>query len=111
MGAWFMNVDGYTESLDNLIVALCRDFSRREDSVARGTCSARTAMEYRYLNYGMLRAANEVAGEKLGCAYIYEIGEKIGYAYSSIEDVSEGTYKQIKKEVKLNIARKMHLLD
>ena len=106
-----MNDGAYGETLDNLIVAICRDYTRRENAITDKCCSARTAMEYRYLNSSVLRAAIEVAGESDGRMYIYEIGEKIGYAYSSVEDVSEGTYKQIKKEVKRNIARKLHLFD
>ena len=102
---------GYGDTLDNLIVAICRDYPRRKDAVIENRCSARCAMEYRYLNSGILRAAIEVAGETDGETYIYEIGEKIGYAYSRIDNVSESTYKKIKKEVKLNIARKLHFLD
>jgi len=111
MGTGNVGHVAYSETLDNLIVAICKDYSRRERAISENLCSARCAMEYRYLNSGILNAAMEVAGEVNGRLYIYEIGEKIGYAYSSVEDVSEGTYKQIKKEVKHNIARKLHLLD
>ena len=40
-----------------------------------------------------------------------EIGEKIGYAYSSVEDVSEVTYKINKRKVKEGIARRLYLAE
>ncbi len=106
----YLTCNQYTDTLDTLIVALCRDFGRREDAVLRGSCSKRTAMEYKYINHRLLDAANEIAGRD-GCIYINEIGKRLGYAYTAIEYISESSYKKIKKEVKINIAKKLHLID
>ena len=104
------NISGYDDTLDGVIVALCRDFERRETAVGDGKCSTRTSMEYKYINSRLLGAAMEIVGEDAR-AYIHEIGERVGYAYSAIDQISESTYKQAKKEVKLNIAKKLHMMD
>ena len=67
-------------------------------------------MEYEYINRRIADATREIVGEEF-LNYIHEIGERIGYAYSKVEDISDTEYKVKKKRVKLNIARKMHLLD
>ena len=67
-------------------------------------------MEYEYINRRLREAAGEVVGVDYRI-YINEIGDKIGYAYSRVDGISETEYKERKKEVKLSIARKLHLLD
>lgn len=113
MGTWSLEYRqiGYTSSLDDLVRALCRDFERRRDAIREGSVGKRTYMEYAYINGKMLDAACELAGEREAEIYIREIGEKIGYAYSEIPCASEVLYKKRKLEIKLNIARKLHLLD
>ena len=102
--------DSYTDTLDGVVVALCRDFKRREDAVEKKLCSRRTAMEYEYINARVYDAAREIAG-KYALDYIYEIGERVGYAYSKVDGSSESTYKIMKKEIKKNIAKKLHMID
>lgn len=102
---------GYTESLDSLIVSLCLDFGRREEAVANGRCKSRTAMEYKYINNRISEAAIEIVGEKYGRAFIDEIGSKTGFAYSAVDCLSERIYKLRKLEIKMNIAKKLHLVD
>lgn len=104
-------VDGYCESLDGVIVALCSDYPRRAEALAAGTGERLTLMEYKYLNYKMAEGAAEIVGERFAIPYITEIGRRIGYASSVADCISETTYKLKKLEVKLNIARKLHLLD
>ncbi len=113
MGTVHLNApkEKYTDSLDAVIVALCRDYKRREDAIASDSFSKRTKMEYKYINYRLKEAADEIAGGHRGEAFINEIGKKLGYAYSNIEYISETTYKQIKRDIKLNMAKKMHLID
>ncbi len=110
MGTGYLESVNYSATLDGLIIAMCKDYARRERALMTKSCSPRTMMEYKYLNIRLHEAAQEVAGEHAS-AYINEIGEKIGYAYSKAGAVSESTYKMRKKEVKLNIARKLHLID
>ena len=43
--------------------------------------------------------------------YIRERGDGRGYARSAVIDVSESSYKRLKREVKINIAKKLHLMD
>ncbi len=101
------NIKGYSESLDSLVIALCRDFERRQGR----TDNRRVAMEHKYINTKMLEAAGEVIGGRYAEIMIREIGERIGYAASQIEDISESTYKRKKGEVKLAIARKLYLTE
>ena len=110
MGARYVE-NGYTDTLDGIIIALCRDYCSRRDKGVFDGYSRRTRMEYEYIDSILLRAAGEVAGESDAERIIAEIGERVGYAYSAIDGVSESTYKIMKKEVKLNIARKLHMLD
>lgn len=98
-------------SLDELVVSLCRDFKRREHSVKTGGITGRTVMEYKYINHKILEGAYEAAGEELARAFIDEIGERTGFAYSKTDCLSESTYKLMKQAVKLNIAKKLHLTD
>lgn len=110
MGVRYLE-NGYTDTLDGIIVALCRDYcSRRERGVFDGY-SRRTRMEYEYIDSILRRAAEEIAGESDAEKIIAEIGERVGYAYSMIDGVSESTYKIMKKEVKINIAKRLHMLD
>ena len=102
--------DGYTDSLDGVIVALCKDYSRRKESQSAAQYSKRTLMEYDYIDSILERATAEIVGVTDAQAMIGEIGDRIGYAYSSIEDMSESTYKNMKREVKMNIAKKLHML-
>ena len=102
--------NGYTDTLDGVIVALCKDFDRRADTVKEGRCSRRTAMEYEYINRRLLDAVRELAGDD-ALIYIREIGGRLGFAYSDIDGASESTYKKLKKEIKLNIAKKLHMID
>ena len=102
---------GYTDTLDFLVVALCRDYARREGSVNEKRCTPRTEMEYRYINYRIIEATEEIVGVKYARLFIDEIGNKVGYAYSSVDCMSECMYKIKKKEVKVNIAKSLHLLD
>ena len=100
----------YSDTLNMLVVAHCLDFFRRKAEIEAGGCAKRTRMEYVYLNKMITEAAQAIVGEDHEI-YIREIGEGIGYAKSALSDVSEGTYKRRKKEVKISIARKLHLLD
>ena len=111
MGIGRISYPGYRDTLDMLIVAFCRDYFARQEVLRGGSSySRRTRMEYEYVN----RRIREAAIEIVGCesdVYIYEIAEKIGYAYSKVQGICEVTYKRKKREVKLNIARKLHLID
>ena len=99
------------KSIDLLITALCYDFPRRERAIKSGLASRRTLTEFRYLNFKILEAVGEVVEEQYVRIYINEIGENIGYANTKLEMLSEVAYKQRKKEVKENIAKKLHLED
>ena len=99
------------EGLDNLIKALCCDFSRRKKVIESGLSSKRTLTELRYLNLKIFDAAAEIAGDEFAAVYIEEIGREIGYAKSEAFCVSELTYKRYKSLIKENIAKKLHLSD
>ena len=102
---------GYTESLNDVIIALCYDYKRREESIAERCASGRTLIEYKYYNYKILEAATEVIGERYARDIIREIGDGVGYAKSQISCMSESTYKKLKLDVKISVAQKLHLLD
>lgn len=110
MGAQHVMDKGYSETLDSLIIAFCRDYGTRARAIEERSCKRRTLMEYEYINRRLRDAASEIVGYESEL-YIDEIGKKIGYAYSGVCGISETEYKVKKKEVKLNIAKKLHLLD
>lgn len=110
MGIGYLNTMDYRDTLDRLVIAFCHDYSARKESIRQGTCNKRTRMEYEYINDRIENAAREIVGSYYEI-YINEIGNCIGYANSLIDNVCENLYKKIKKEVKINIARKLHLID
>lgn len=99
------------ESADALAAALCADYFRRERVIREGGAPLRVRMEYEYLNRKIYTAARELC-EKAEDALVYieEIGAKRGYAKSRFT-VSEKTYKVKKREVKLNILRRLYLFE
>ena len=110
MGAGELTDIGYTVAVDVLVVAFCRSYYARSHAIKTGKYKKRTLMEYEYMNSRISDAAREIAGDDFE-TYINEIGLCKGYAKSEVEYVSEYEYKRTKKEVKVNIARKMHLID
>lgn len=100
-----------SDSLDLVVTALCADYERRSSAIRERTVSHRTEMEYRYLNFKVYNAAAEIVGEIYAPEMIKEIGLRRGYAKSSLEHYSEKTYKVKKAQIKMNIAKKLHLID
>ncbi len=97
--------------LDLLVTALCLDYTRRQKAIERGSVSRRIDTEFRYYNFKIFDAAAAVVGEKFAELYIEEIGKRTGYAQSKIDCASEITYKEYKRRIKENIAKKLHLSD
>lgn len=110
MGVGYLDCASFRKTLDMLVIAFCSDYAARKRLIEAGECTRRTVMEYKYLNGIILEAAEEVVG-RYAETYIDEIGKSVGYAYSEVDDISETTYKKIKREVKINIARRLHLID
>ena len=98
-------------TLDTLVIALCLDYGRRQAVIVGGEATKRTDTEYRYYNFKIFDAAADIVGEDMAELYIKEIGARVGYAKSEVEDVSEVTYKGYKRMIKDNIAKKLHLCD
>lgn len=101
---------GYTETLDFVVIALCADYDRRKRAGREVALARRVLMEYEYLDIIIKEGADEIVGPRYGETFIREIGLRIGYAKSSVNCYSEGAYKQLKLAVKLNVAKKLHLL-
>jgi hypothetical protein len=110
MGIGYLIDIGYRDTLDALVIALCKDYFSRKSAIESTECSRRTRMEYEYINGRISTAAQEIVGDDFEI-YIREIGEAIGYARSQVPDISDSGYKRFKKEIKINIAKKLHLLD
>ena len=104
-----MRAGRVSDTADELIVALCRDYERRKNALFDGVLPHATEMEYKYLNYKIFDAAAETVGERLAEVYVAEIGARTGYANSTVDSVSEATYKQRKKKIKEAISKKLHL--
>ena len=102
---------GERDTVEEIVIALCRDYRRRQLAIEEGSASRRVLMEYAYLNSKMLLAAGEVTGGAYANAFIEDIGEGIGYAHSGIDTLSENTYKTYKRQIKRAIAKKLHLTD
>ena len=98
-------------TLDTLVIALCLDYGRRREAIEEGGVSKRVDTEFRYLNFKIFDAVAEIAGEEDAESFIREIGERRGYAKSELWHLSEGTYKDYKRTIKDNIAKKLHLTD
>lgn len=99
------------DSLTVIARALCADYERRKGCINDESVSRRVRMEYIYLNKKLIEAAGEVCGARFAEVFIKEIGEGVGYAYSSIDCMSEITYKNYKKSICDSIIRKLHLSD
>ena len=97
--------------IDAIVVALCADYSRRQSAIECDSVGHKVLMEYKYLNYKMFDAAAEIVGTSSAHSFISEIGERRGYAKCDDPCVCERIYKERKKEVKINIARKLSLCD
>ncbi len=97
--------------LDMAVIGLCADYGRRKRALERGGLGFRVEMEYRYYNNKILDAATEIAGERDGEVFIHDIGYRVGYAASELYYLSEAAYKTKKQEVKVGIARKLHLME
>ena len=95
--------------IDAIVVALCADFARRQSVIAARTAEHRVDMEYRYLNFKMLDAAQQLLCERDALIMIEEIGGEIGYARSRLVYIGEQTYKEYKRKVKDLIAVALHL--
>ena len=104
--------DGRVEKgLDLVIMALCLDYPRRADAILNKSTTHRTDTELRYLNFKIFDAAAEIVGERYAERFILDIGERVGYAKTEMDFFSEVSYKQTKKQIKENIAKKLHLVD
>lgn len=112
MGSGIIRISSelYGKSLDGVIVALCRDYERRCEEIKQGRLSRRVLMEYRLLDSRIIDGASEVVGLDRAEDFISEIGLGVGYAKSSVITLSESCYKINKREVKINIAKKLRLL-
>ena len=99
------------KSLDNIVVALCDDYPRRQCIIESGEASRRVVMEYKYLNYKIFEGAAVIVGLDRALLYINEIGKKTGYVNSRLfEIISETTYKNKKTCVKRKIAENLSLI-
>ena len=97
------------ESLDFLIIALCADYERRKEVIENRSAERRVDTEFRYLNFKIYDATAEIVGDALAEAFIYEIGNKVGYAKSAVTSMSETTYKIYKKRIKDNLSVRLYL--
>jgi hypothetical protein len=97
-------------SLDALVVALCLDYPRERQAIEERSATKRVDTEYRYYCFKIYDAVAEVVGERLVDVFIREIGNRIGYAKSELYYYSEKHYKETKLRVKINIAKKLHLI-
>lgn len=98
-----------SSGLENLIKAMCADYERRALVIKERTAPYNVIMEYRFLNYRILDAAIEVSGTRDAVEYIRDIGRGTGYANSALNVICERVYKERKREVKRNIARRLSL--
>ena len=98
-----------SKTTEGLVVALCADFGRRKRLIERKSAPYSVIMECRFLNYRMLDAAIQVAGERDAEIFIRDIGEGKGYASTDLYILSERVYKDRKAEVKIGIAKRLLL--
>jgi hypothetical protein len=88
----------------------CRSYHRREYIIREGLATPSVYAAYTTINSLIREAIGTEYGEKLRDILIEDIGKGRGWGYSpAVYIVSEKTYKQIKREAKLNIARRLGL--
>ena len=97
------------DTVEQIVVALCRDYKRRAVGIVTPETSARTKVEYRYLNYKIADAVAELVERRNVPIFIDEIGSHTGYASSAVVGMSESVYKRTKVQIKYNIAKKLHI--
>ena len=98
------------EGVENIIKALCADYTRRALVMECKSAPFNVIMEYRFLNYRIMNAAIEIAGPRDARGFIKDIGEETGYSASDLWLLSETEYKKRKVEIKYNIARRLSLI-
>ena len=96
-------------ALDMLIIALCADYPRRRRILLEGGGEKRQRYEFAYLNRRIYHAAAEIVGSYYAETFIYDIANRVDYVNSRAKNLSESTYKIYKKEVKINISKKLYL--
>ena len=97
------------KSLEDIVIALCADFERRRLAIEEKALPKRVLLEYKFLNLRILEGTIEIVGISNARKFIDDIGARRGYAKSSIEDISEPSYKKLKAKAKLSIAQKLYL--
>ena len=97
-------------ALEIMIMAMCADYFRRAQIICSKNSTYNVIMECRFLNYRILEATVEIAGEYNAETFIKEIGEGTGYSKSGLWRLSESQYKKQKRAIKINIARRLCLL-
>ena len=105
-----MRTGRVNDSVSGVVIALCADYQRRKEAIEKRIASHRVDTELRYYNFKMFDAAAEIVGDEYAEEFIREIGESIGYAHSSVDEISETTYKKYKKLIVENISRALHLI-
>ena len=98
------------EGINEIIRALCADYTRRAMVMKQGSAPYNVIMEYRFLNYRILNATVEIAGTRDAKGFIKDIGEEIGYSATDLWLLSESEYKSRKIRIKHNIARRLSLI-
>lgn len=98
------------DTLSALVTALCADYKRRANIINDRSLERRLRMECRYINMRIFEAAAEVSGTALASIFIDEIGRSVGYASSEAVILSESTYKDYKRRIRIGIAKRLHLI-
>ena len=98
------------KTLEEIIIALCADFDRRQTEIKEKRLPKCVLMEYKFLNFRILEGVMEIVGTENARLFIDDIGSRRGYAKSSIDGLSEPKYKVKKAEAKLSIAKKLSLI-
>ena len=98
-------------TVEELVIAMCKDYKRRAEALECAEVSTRTKVEFRYLNYKIADAAGELVDKRYVPVFIEEIGSRTGYASTRVDGMSENMYKSKKSSIKINIARKLHFCD
>ncbi len=98
-------------TLKELVRALCRDYKRRDLMIMGDSTSRRVKNELTYINRRIFDAVAEVTGAMCAEAFIYDIGEGVGYARSELSYFSEASYKRSKSDAVMSIAKKLYLCD
>lgn len=102
--------DFIPDDVDRIIIHLCHDYNRRKNMLARGAVHGQVKRFYTYLNTAIDEALSEECEAGIRSYMLDDIAENRGYRKTPIYCISQVTYYDRKRRVKVAIAKRLHYI-